>query len=57
MRASKNGDVEMVRSLLAAGAGLNLTDKSGYSALMQAAGNNRLEPLTKLVNSEFCILE
>jgi ankyrin repeat protein len=44
MRAASDGDVQAVRSLLAAGADVNATNQGGQTALMLAAlmGNGEL---------------
>lgn len=43
MKAALNGHLEATRSLIQAGASVNLADKGGYTAMMLAASNNHAE--------------
>jgi ankyrin repeat protein len=49
MKASLNGHDRVATSLIEAGAGVDLTDKGGYTALMLAASNNHSALLRKLL--------
>ena len=51
IRASKLGHLEVVRSLIEAGADLNLKTEEGWTALMYACENDHLEVVKSLVNA------
>lgn len=50
IEASKSGDIEKVKSLLAEGADVHVIDKDGVTALMHASENGHAEVIELLLN-------